>query len=73
MACSIEMFTKRLVGVPQAGFGILSVQEQLSGLYPERHTLGDDHQRLADAVEGYGKGAVSRAKKRHGDTMGNVG
>jgi hypothetical protein len=37
------MVTKRLVGVPQAGFGILSVQEQLSDLYAERHALGDDN------------------------------
>lgn len=67
------MLTKRLVGVPQAGFGILSVQEQLSDLYPEREALGDDHQRLADTVEAYGKGAVSGTKKRHGVTMCNVG
>ena len=67
------MVTKRLVGVPQAGFGILSVQEQLSDLYPERHALGDDHQRLADAVEAYGKGAMSGTQKRHRLTMCNVG
>jgi hypothetical protein len=67
------MLTKRPVGVPQAGFGILSVQEQLSDLYPERHALSGDHQRLADAVEGYGKGAVSGTKKRHVLTICNVG
>ena len=73
MARSIEMLTKRPVGVPQAGFGILSVQEQLSDLYPERDALGDNYQRLADTIEAYGKGAVSGTKKRHGLTICNVG
>jgi hypothetical protein len=73
VARCIEMVTKRLVGVPQAGFGILNVQEQLSDLYPERHALGDDHQRLADAVEAYGKCAMCGTQKRHRVTMCNVG
>ena len=67
------MVTKRLVGMSQAGFGILRVQQQLSDLDPERHALGDDLQRFADAVEAYGKGAVGGTKKRHGVTRCNVG
>jgi hypothetical protein len=67
------MFTKRLVGVPQTGFGILGVQLELTDLYTKCHALCDDRERLAEAIEAYGKGAMSGTKKSHPVTLCNVG